>query len=491
MATKLTRAGLGPDSEPHFRRRPPWRRRARELLTVSDAIVILGALLVTDALQLGASRLAVGSITVPYWLVSVLIGVVWLLALGSTHSRSARVLIAGVGEYKAVLDATFFTFGLVAITAYLLQAPVSRGYFLKALPVGLLLLLISRWLWRKYFISQRRRGRFADRTIVVGRHADLRHLERSLGRAGTPPVRPVAIVYLDPADTGPVPFADAGLEEVAYRQLADRAKHSDVDTVVLAGDLPGGRTAIRRLGWELESSGVELVIVSRLTDVAGPRVHMSHVEGLPLVYVSLPRFTGSAHAAKRVIDVVFSSLALVVLSPVFLVIAIAIRLDSPGPVFFRQTRIGARGRPFQILKFRTMVPDAEARKAALADQNEGAGPLFKLKNDPRVTRVGRVLRRTSLDELPQFVNVFLGQMSVVGPRPPLAEEVLTYDRDVARRLLIRPGITGQWQVSGRSDLTWEESVRLDLYYVENWSVTGDIAIIGKTVLMMFKSSGAY
>jgi len=227
-------------------------------------------------------------------------------------------------------------------------------------------------------------------------------------------------------------------------------------------------------------------------DVSGARLEMRPVAGFPLVHVEKPQYDGAKRFEKRAFDFVFAAIALVVASPVLLAAAIAIKLDSRGPVFYTAERIGIDGRPFAMLKFRTMVSDADRQLESLQNLNESSGGvLFKIKDDPRVTSVGKVLRRLSIDELPQFVNVLRQEMSVVGPRPPLRQEVETYDGDVQRRLLVKPGITGLWQVSGRADLSWRESVRLDLSYVENWSMVADLVIIAKTVRAVLLSQGAY
>jgi exopolysaccharide biosynthesis polyprenyl glycosylphosphotransferase len=274
-------------------------------------------------------------------------------------------------------------------------------------------------------------------------------------------------------------------------ELARVSKDRRARAVIIAGSLPGGNDAIRRLGWELENAQVELILMSRLTDVAGPRIHMRPINGLPMVHVDLPQYSGYSHAVKRIFDVSIVSVALLLLAPVFAITAAIVRLDSPGPVIFRQERVGAHGTRFTMLKFRSMVVDAEDRLEQLRAQDEGNGVLFKMKDDPRVTRAGRVLRAYSLDELPQLWNVLRGDMSLVGPRPPLPREVELYEGHVSRRLLTRPGITGLWQVNGRSNLSWEDSVRLDLYYVENWSLTGDLVVLAKTLKAVFHSDGAY
>lgn len=338
-----------------------------------------------------------------------------MLALWGTRSREPRHLGAGLTEYHRVANATFYAFGATAIGAFLLEVSLSRTYFLVALPTGLVLLLLSRWVWRQWLVAQRRRGRFVDRALVVGRYADIAYLEREVARNASAALTPAVACYVDERDLS-APLVTGINEAVARDCAVARAGRPDIDVVVVAGDLPGGREEVRRLGWELEGTHAEMVLVSRLTDIAGPRIHIRPVEGMPLVHVALPQFSGATYAVKRMVDISLSALALVVLSPVLLAVAAAIKIDDRGPVIFRQTRVGANGKTFTMLKFRSMRLDAEEIKAQLLAQNEGAGPLSKLKNDPRVTRVGRILRSTSLDELPQFANVLAGTMSVVGPR---------------------------------------------------------------------------
>jgi exopolysaccharide biosynthesis polyprenyl glycosylphosphotransferase len=266
---------------------------------------------------------------------------------------------------------------------------------------------------------------------------------------------------------------------------------AEADSVIIAGPLPGGNKFIRELGWKLEESSAELILAATLTNVAGPRIHWRPVDGLPLMHVDIPQYGGAKHAMKRIVDVTAALAALLALSPVLLVLALIVKRDSPGPALFRQARIGKDGRVFGMYKFRSMVVDAEARLAGLNQQNQGAGVLFKMKDDPRVTRCGHWMRKYSLDELPQLWNVVLGDMSMVGPRPPLDREVSGYERHTHRRLLIKPGITGLWQINGRSDLPWDEAVRLDLYYVENWSLAGDLLILWRTFRAVVRPSGAY
>jgi exopolysaccharide biosynthesis polyprenyl glycosylphosphotransferase len=264
-----------------------------------------------------------------------------------------------------------------------------------------------------------------------------------------------------------------------------------VDALVIADSHTVDGQALRRLAWQLEGTGVQLIVAPAVTQVAGPRIVIRPIAGLPLLQVDEPELTGGQRLAKETFDRIVSLLLLVLLAPLFLVLGVVVRTGSRGPVLFRQVRVGQNGREFTMFKFRTMVDDATARLDDIAHLDESDGVLFKIRTDPRVTRGGRFLRRHSLDELPQLWNVLRGQMSIVGPRPPLPSEVQHYGSDAQRRLLVKPGMSGLWQVSGRSELSWEESIRLDLYYVENWSPALDAQIIWRTVGAVVRGRGAY
>jgi len=498
VEARTSTASVGPASsepaDPRPRRRTTWLVRFQTLLLVSDAAVIVATLLASHAIAetLTSTPPTSGGSTASALTVGAGIAAIWLATLAWSKSRSPRVIAVGTTEYQRVINATLQAFGLTAIAAYLLGLPISRGFFLVALPVGAVGLIAVRALWRRVLGSWRARGRCLNNALVVGRPSDVRRLVpylRNKRKAGYKVVG-FAMTDDDPDEADAEPW-EATITSLDESGLIERAHDPNIHAVIIAGDLPGGREQIRRLGWDLEGTGAELILVSRLTDVAGPRIHLRPVEGLPLVHVTLPQYTGIAYALKRALDIVFSITALVLLLPVFAAVALAIKIDDNGPVIFRQTRVGARGRPFTMYKFRSMRTDAEKVLAELMAQNEGAGVLFKMRDDPRVTRVGKVIRALSIDELPQFYNTLNGTMSVVGPRPPLPSEVAEYDADVYRRLLCKPGITGLWQVSGRSNLSWEESVRLDLFYVENWSVTGDLVIIAKTIRSVLAREGAY
>lgn len=463
----------------------PWKVRLRALLMSCDLAAIGVTLLVASYLPIqGVDVVAVGQERIPLgeeWRDPVL-ALGWLLALGAARSRAPHVIGSGIEEFKRVANATMIAFGWVAIAGFLFQLTLSRRYFLLAFPIGLVLLVVGRWIARQYVRKARSRGRLLDRAILVG-------LTEDVARVGKE-VRPSSGIV--PVDTYPTPYTEDPAMLTAYRAdivaLTHRAK---ADLVVVAGELPGGPEAVRQLGWDLERSGADLVLASRLIDVAAPRMHLRRLPGIPLVHVSLPRFTGWAYVVKRAMDIAVSSLALLLLAPVFLAVALAVKLEDGGPVFYRQVRSGVNGEPFRIWKFRSMRVDADRLKAEMTAANEADGPLFKMRRDPRVTRVGRILRALSLDELPQFFNSLHGSMSVVGPRPPLPEEVDAYDLAAHRRLLIKPGITGLWQVSGRSNLSWADGLRLDLSYVENWSPLSDVAIIARTAVAVLRREGAY
>jgi exopolysaccharide biosynthesis polyprenyl glycosylphosphotransferase len=300
----------------------------------------------------------------------------------------------------------------------------------------------------------------------------------------------VVAVCVTPADRDSVgetvDLPVAGLQDV----LATAAL-CGADTVAVTSASETAAEYLRTLSWQLEGTGLELLVAPGLVEVAGPRLHIRPFDGLPLLSVEQPRFEGWRRVVKGAVDRSAALVALVLLAPVFLGIALAVGLTSPGPVLFRQERIGVNGRRFTMFKFRSMVVDADERLAALQNANQSDGLLFKMRTDPRVTTVGRWLRRLSLDELPHLLNILNGSMALVGPRPPLPVEVARYDSSVSRRLLVKPGLTGLWQVSGRSDLSWDESVRLDLRYVENWTLAMDVQIIWKTFAAVLGSRGAY
>ncbi len=470
---------------------PTWQRTYARWLAVTDAISVAVAVGLAQLVRFGGFD----SGNRAYLGVSIAIAAAWLLALAINHSRSHRVIGSGAEEYRRVWLGTISVFGGVAIISMLLKLEIARGYLAVALPTGVLLLMLFRWLARKVLIRAREKsGRCITRILVVGSVPAVRDLASALARepwsgyevVGVCVPGPAATEPIDVPGVGPVP----GFGNESNVVGAVTLTNSQAVAITATEHLDSRR--IRDLSWELEKLSVDLLVAPGVVDIAGPRLHMRPVAGLPLIHVEKPQYHGAKHFQKRLFDIGFSSLVLVCGLPLIVCIAIAVKLTSGGPVFYRQERIGLEGDPFEMIKFRTMVDGADTMLDDLAEMNESEGGiLFKIRDDPRVTPVGKFLRKYSLDELPQFINVIKRDMSVVGPRPPLASEVRTYDDYARKRLLVRPGITGLWQVSGRSNLSWEDSVRLDLFYVENWSMMADLLIALKTVKAMLRHSGAY
>jgi exopolysaccharide biosynthesis polyprenyl glycosylphosphotransferase len=329
--------------------------------------------------------------------------------------------------------------------------------------------------------------------LIVGSGATVRELIDSLSTRSSAGYRVIGAIVTDTEAAGTV-SAGAGPDIPLYPSTTDftlQLAQLNPDTVILTGSEELSSSRINDLSWRLDP-GQQLVVAPQLVGVAGSRIHTRPVAGLPLIHVETPSYDGVKRFAKRTFDLFGAGALTILLAPVFVVTAVLIKLSSAGPVFYGQERIGLRGEPFTMLKFRSMVTDADAQLAALlAAQGTDGTPLFKVQNDPRVTSVGRALRRYSIDELPQLLNVLKGDMSLVGPRPQRDGEVRLYDSRAGRRLVVKPGMSGLWQVSGRSNLSWEDSIRLDLYYVENWSITNDLVILLRTARAVFGHDGAY
>lgn len=427
-----------------------------------------------------------------YSVLSAILVLIWMAALQATGTRDHRVIGADFTEYKRIVDSTVWTFGVFAISDVMFKIDASRGYLFIAFPLGLALLLVSRLLWRKWVRAQRRNGHFQFRAIIVGDYAKSAHVARQIARDPNANYRIVGAVTEQVGDDDDLCLGTVRTTtKYALQTIEELLDDSRADTLILTSSDTIGPNKLRRLGWALEERGVELVVAPALTDIAGPRIHARPVAGLPLIHIEYPEFSGRKYLLKRAFDIVMSGLLIVLLSPLLIGVAIAVKLTSPGPVLFSHTRIGQDGVPFKMLKFRSMVANADAQLAALLkEQGTADQPLFKVKNDPRITPIGKFLRKYSIDELPQLFNAFFGSMSLVGPRPQVEAEVALYDNAAERRLLVKPGLTGLWQVSGRSNLSWEDALRLDLYYVENWSMIGDIIILFRTVRAVFESDGA-
>ena len=486
----------------HKHKHLSWRESYQRELRVYDAVALVIALAAAQALRFGRLQglLQLDELPIPYWLVGVLLGLGWWVWLELRGTRGVRLIGNGAEEAKQVVTASLTLFAAIAIASYAFNVPTARGYILIALPVGTLTLLGGRMWARRQLMRRRSRGLNMSRTMVVGRFPGAVELVGELQSrqdAGFDPV----VVYMPtshhklPDSLASVRLPENALaseERPSVQGIMRACREHDVETLVMAAAVPLSTTEIRHLGWALADERIRLVMNTGLTDVAGPRIHTQQLAGLPLIHVATPRFTRAKKIVKRCIDIAGSLTALILLFPVMLVLGILVKAHDGGPAFFAQERVGIDGTRFKMLKFRSMYTDAEERKAALLAANESdGGVLFKMKDDPRVTKPGKWMRRYSLDELPQFINVLNGSMSLVGPRPPLASEVDKYEQHVYRRLRVRPGITGLWQVSGRSNLDWNQTVRLDLYYVENWSPVQDMVIMLRTVRAVFASDGAY
>lgn len=443
---------------------------------------------VAGVLAIQTRFMSEGSQPAAYLALTCALPLLWGGAVALAGGYDSRFIGVGSDEFRRILNAAVSLTASVAIVSYALKLDVARGYVALAMPSTGLLDLVMRYWLRKHLHKLRDMGHCLRRVIVVGHAPAIAELAATLRRSSYHGMSIVGACL-----AGRTTLAKAveipvfgGLDTVS---AAVDSFGADTVAVLSCPEMTGIR--LRDLAWELEKTGTDLCVAPALLDVAGPRTTIRPVAGLPLLHVDQAELGGAKRLIKGLIDKLAASLVLLLLLPAFAVIALAIRAHDGGRVFFRQTRVGKDGDTFRLWKFRTMVVDAEERRAQLAALNEGTGVLFKLRRDPRVTKVGGWLRRWSLDELPQLFNVLIGDMSLVGPRPCLPQEAARYGDDMQRRLRVKPGITGLWQVSGRSDLPWDEAVRLDIRYVENWSVALDLQILWKTLAAVIRGSGAY
>jgi exopolysaccharide biosynthesis polyprenyl glycosylphosphotransferase len=464
-----------------------WQRRYRAVLVAGDLVVILGSALLAYELRFGQARHSIHGVS--YTALSFLLVPVWLAVLACARAYEMRFLGVGEDEYKHVAKASWWLMAVIAVIAYGFKLQFARGYVALALPIGTVALLAGRFGQRKWLHRRRKLGHSQHRVLGVGSQEAIEDFAAELSAGPYLGLRLVGVCL--PMPDGTPSVGDAPVVG-SFTHVLEAIAECAADTVAVTAGPGMSSEVLRQLSWELEGSGVDLVVAPALLDAVGPRIAARPVAGLPFLHIEEPELSGPRQALKATVEWAFATVAFILLIPVLLGLALAIRIDSKGSPVFRQTRVGRRGQEFTVYKLRSMYAAAAARLEALRDQNDAVDSLlFKMRDDPRITRVGRVLRRWSLDELPQLWNVVRGDMALVGPRPPLPSEVSRYDREVARRLLVRPGITGLWQVSGRSDLSWKDSIRLDLYYVENWSLALDAMIVWKTVFAVFRRHGAY
>jgi exopolysaccharide biosynthesis polyprenyl glycosylphosphotransferase len=413
----------------------------------------------------------------------------WVAAVFLLGGYRPQVFGAGLDEYKRVINGSLVTAAAVGIGCYLLDFQLSRGFFVLAFGIGVPVLVLGRFLLRRSIHRARNLGALQHRVVIAGAEGHVDEIAAVLGREKWLGYKVVGALTPEPGDRS---ATHSGIPLLgASRSVAQVAIDAEADVVFLAGGAFNSSAEMRRLAWDLEHEEIAVVIAPSVTDVSSERISVRPVGGLPLIHVEKPRSQDAVRRAKRTFDIVGTLGLLLLFSPVFAFSAFRIWSYDRGPVLFRQTRVGRDGAAFHCWKFRTMVTNAEELLAELHAKEGYTGGLFKMENDPRITPPGKWLRRFSIDELPQLVNVLTGDMSLVGPRPPLKHEVAQYDDAMARRLRVRPGMTGLWQVSGRSDLSWSEAIRLDLYYVDNWSMVQDLTILARTFSAVFGRHGAY
>jgi exopolysaccharide biosynthesis polyprenyl glycosylphosphotransferase len=465
-----------------IRRTSGWARHyLRKAALVDLGCAILGVF--------AAAQLRFGNdVTGTYIALSLLLPVAWLAAMWLAGGYDVRFIGTGSDEFRKILNAGVGLTAAVALMSYAVNLQLSRGYVLIAVPTTTLINLISRYAVRKRLHRQRMAGHCLLSVVAVGHEAAVADLVKELRRDQYHGLTVVGACVAQPSECAEVAEVPVygGLDDVP---AAVHAFGADTVAVLACPEMDGVK--LRGLAWELEKTGTDLCVSPALLDVAGPRTTIRTTAGLTLLHVDHPQLSGMRLLVKDLFDRCVAAMILILLSPLMAVLAMAVRLSDGGPALFTQVRVGKDGRVFKIYKFRTMVVDAEQRKAQLLATSDTDGILFKLRKDPRVTAVGAHLRRWSIDELPQLFNVLLGDMSLVGPRPAVPAEVSEYADHVHRRLVVKPGLTGLWQVNGRSDLSWEESVRLDLRYVENWSFALDLQILWKTGFALLRGTGAY
>lgn len=452
------------------------------------AAVALGALLreVLPVFPRSVQGLPGGISVIP-----VILGIIglWLLVIYALGGYRGGVFGAGVEEYKIVINSSLATAGLVGIACYLAQYQFSRGLYAFSFVSGVPLLVLGRYCLRTAIKSARRRGALLHRVVLAGIPSHIDEIAAVLRRESWLGYQVVGAI------TPPTDYREETASGIRVWGNTDDvawvAETLHADTVFVAAGAFASSAHMRQAVWDLEEHNVQVVVAPKVTDVSSERVRIRPVGGLPLVHLDPPRARNASRWGKRIFDVAGSGALILAFAPVLAFAAFRVWAHDRGPILFRQTRVGRDGTEFACFKFRTMVVDAEARVAALQAEQGAAALLFKMKDDPRITAPGRWMRRYSVDELPQLFNVLFGTMSLIGPRPQVPAEVAMYDNVMHRRLRVRPGMTGLWQVSGRSDLSLEDAIRLDLYYVDNWSMTQDLAILARTFSAVFGSSGAY
>jgi exopolysaccharide biosynthesis polyprenyl glycosylphosphotransferase len=475
-------------------------RKISSIMALSDAILLAGVLaaaflfkfgLLEDSVSMknpGLLRFAIPTILQPVY-----IYLIWLVSLMVLKSRDQRVLGSDTQEYKRVVMAGLAAPAFFAVASLIFKVDVSRGYLLATVALGNIALLANRWFWRKWLVKQRIRGNMLSKVALLGPKDQIEKFASKLIANPADGFSP-ALLVVDSQNDFPASNNFEVLPRVVFSpNMARTIQNHGCSTVMVIGSQIISDIQVKSLAWEIEGSRIELIVVPPIKDISVSRLALKPIAGSVVFTVEVPQLSTIKNASKRLFDVCFSALALTIVSPLMLLVAIAIKVEDGGPVFFAHERFGRNGKTFKMLKFRSMHLGAEKLFETLKNSvtHDGNEVQFKLKSDPRITRVGKFIRKYSIDELPQFVNVFQGTMSVVGPRPHVLSEVDAYADEAHRRHLVKPGVTGLWQVSGRSNLSWDESIALDLNYVENWSLVGDLLLIARTIKTILVPEGAY
>ena len=456
-----------------------WKPNLRKNISIIDFISLLFA--VTLILTLRFPQTWQGELSayeIRNIFLAILVLFSWLFFLWFNGSRDTNILGFGADEYKRLINATLFSFTSIAFISYIFKLEISRAFILLVFPFGLITLFVSRRMLRRRLLKARSEGRYLSKVLLLhsGENDPVESRLSIASHAGFDVVCKVQTLEGSKLD---------------FKQIVAKAIDNNCDQIMVGQSAIISAAELRKLGWALEETSIDLIVAPAVTEIAGPRLKVSNVEGLPLLHLEQPVFSGVSRVTKRLLDLVLSVIGLIIISPFLLIVALMIKFYDRGSIFYTQKRIGQNNKEFSVYKFRTMYEGShEQRDKVMAETNKDPR-LAKDPQDPRVTKPGLFLRRWSIDEIPQIINVLKGEMSLVGPRPPLAEEVNQYEKSEKRRLLVKPGLTGLWQVSGRSELDWEDAVRLDLYYVENWSLTLDILIIIRTAAAVWRGEGAY
>ena len=507
LHTSTVAAGTPPVTAEPSSRRISRNRDSRQVrhtkrtwfYVAGDFVAILTATVIADLLSIYTWAPSVGVIADHFFsernlLLTACVVVFWLalLALAHGYSHQARTF-PRIGRENVIKGSLIFAAVLAMVDA-LSSYSLFRHFALFGLPIGLFLLMVSRMICLR--ISIRYQADLQHSFLAIGQVRDINRLLRSFHDTQAAGSLIHGILLTDPEnrehllDAGPVPVDSVCMSVLTTEDFIQTAASYDCDAVWVASISEFGHRNLRRMSWQLDKLNMRLYLDPMLEGISGTRLDVVPFGPRHALFVDRPRFSAANGLAKRAFDIVVSAIALVLISPIMVLTALAIKIEDRGPVFYISERVGYHGQSFRIFKFRSMHTDADERLQKLRDE-VGAEGLFKMKDDPRITKVGKFIRKTSIDELPQFINSLLGTMSVVGPRPHLSHEVDAFSSDMRMRMEVRPGITGLWQVSGRSDLTPQQAEQLDLYYVDNWSLSLDVKTVARTFRAVALSRGAY